>query len=72
MTDFSIKAIGCDGKVAFDSYDLANMAAQRKHGKADIGRQAYKCEFCKKFHVGNPHKRIDNKRRRKFVVGIRK
>lgn len=37
----------CVGKVAFTERRLAEMAASRKRG-----RRAYKCGFCRKYHVG--------------------
>lgn len=38
----------CEGKMAFASRRIATKASRRKRG-----REAYKCDFCRKWHVGN-------------------
>lgn len=38
----------CEGKRAFDLRSLAETAAKRIKG-----RVAYRCKFCRKWHVGN-------------------
>lgn len=47
-------SVGCDGKVAFDSFKLAN-AVVKRHGTDDARRcrTAYRCGHCGKWHVGN-------------------
>jgi hypothetical protein len=37
----------CEGKKAFDGRELANIAAKRI-----AGRVAYRCQYCRKWHVG--------------------
>lgn len=44
---------GCVGKEPFESRAVAEHVARRRRteGKAN---QAYKCEFCRKWHIGTP------------------
>ena len=37
----------CEGKVAFDSPQLARKAAKRRKN-----REAYRCQYCGKWHTG--------------------
>lgn len=43
---------GCTDKVAFDSYKLAIEVAGNRR-KTSTPRQAYKCPYCRKWHIGN-------------------
>lgn len=38
---------GCEGKVRFTTWKIAEKAAKRKKG-----RHPYRCNFCKGIHVG--------------------
>lgn len=42
----------CTDKVAFDSYKLAIKVAGNRR-KTSTPRQAYKCPYCHKWHIGN-------------------
>lgn len=42
---------GCEGKRSFDSRSLAQSAANRRPG-----RSAYRCKFCRQWHVGGKKK----------------
>lgn len=44
---FGSPMAGCEGKQSFDVRSLADTAARRSPG-----RTAYKCKFCRKWHVG--------------------
>jgi len=46
---------GCTGKQSFESRALAEKIAKRRRRSRDDMRQClvYKCEFCRKFHIGN-------------------
>lgn len=48
----------CQGKVAFKSFAIADMAARR--GKRR--RQAYKCPTCRLWHVGSYAPRLNGKK----------
>lgn len=56
----------CEGKVAFDTFSLANAVAKRKGAKADrIGpRHAYLCPHCSKWHIGAAKDREGRLRKR--------
>ncbi len=48
--------ISCAGKVAFDTYALANdvvMRKKRAKNEQRRARQAYRCIGCGKWHLGN-------------------
>lgn len=42
----------CVDKIAFDSYKLAIEVAGNRR-KTSTPRQAYKCPYCHKWHIGN-------------------
>lgn len=46
----------CDGKEGFDTMELAQRVATRSrgYGKSRRRREAYRCVFCKRWHVGTP------------------
>lgn len=43
--------VGCDGKVRFESYQLAHSVVQRRARKK-FRRQAYRCCHCGGWHLG--------------------
>lgn len=45
-------AVGCLGKVAFDSFRLAADVLKRQTNKAPAGRSAYRCGHCSLWHLG--------------------
>lgn len=53
----------CEGKQPFDSYRKAEDAAKRR---ADRG--VYKCQHCRKFHVGHRPKKFISTKGRKLHV----
>lgn len=48
---YGSSASACEGKRSFDSHSLAQSAAKRRSG-----RSAYRCKFCRKWHVGGNNK----------------
>lgn len=42
----------CTDKVGFDSYDLTVEVAKGRR-KTSTPRQAYRCPYCHKWHIGN-------------------
>jgi hypothetical protein len=48
MTDLGSYEAGCVGKVSFEDPRRAKLAAGRRKN-----RRAYKCQHCRKWHVGN-------------------
>jgi hypothetical protein len=44
--------VGCDGKVAFDTFRLADMVVHRHTKRTKGARTAYRCGHCHKWHVG--------------------
>lgn len=51
----SRNSAGCEGKVRFATWALANDAASRRR---DQRREAYHCQFCNGFHVGTKLARL--------------
>lgn len=49
--------VGCAGKVPFESRRLAQAVVQRHADDNRNCRQAYRCPFCKKWHVGTNFQR---------------
>ena len=46
----------CDGKVRHATLEAAKLAA-RKASSGSVGKLwAYKCKFCKNYHIGHPPK----------------
>jgi hypothetical protein len=43
---------GCDGKEAFLTFDKANRIATRGGRHGHVHRQAYRCRWCRFFHIG--------------------
>lgn len=43
---------GCEGKVAFATFELAKQVADR-HGHNERPRQPYRCRYCRSFHLGD-------------------
>jgi hypothetical protein len=52
----------CEGKLPFDSFSLAKKAASRRDE-----RDVYKCQHCRKFHVGHKTKKFVSTKGRKHV-----
>lgn len=51
MSEGDQRIATCEGKRPFDTWSMAaNVARRRK--KNDKKGQAYKCPFCRKFHIG--------------------
>jgi hypothetical protein len=48
------KRVACDGKISFESFDIAKRVTTRKNGK---GRNPYKCRHCNQWHVGGMYLR---------------
>jgi hypothetical protein len=46
-TSFGSRAAQCDGKRSFECFKLAAEAAKRRSG-----REAYRCRYCRLWHVG--------------------
>jgi hypothetical protein len=44
----------CQGKVAFDSFELAKQAAQRRRRQGK--RLAYRCKGCRRWHLCGVHR----------------
>ena len=42
----------CVGKVAFDTWTQAELAAKRRNKNADLRLRPYRCRVCGKVHVG--------------------
>lgn len=57
------KESSCDGKIGYDNKSDASMAAASLSGKGKIKRpmNAYRCDFCSKYHVGNSRHRKKRK-----------
>lgn len=49
---------GCQGKVRFESFDLAKQAAQNRgrRKRSRKRREPYHCRYCDGFHIGTPDK----------------
>ncbi len=48
----------CEGKMAFnDFFSAARHAVYRAHQSGDY-LLAYRCRFCRKFHIGHPPRRV--------------
>lgn len=47
------KATGCTGKQSFDTKALAERVATLSSGRRSAPMNAYKCQFCGKYHIGN-------------------
>jgi len=47
------QATGCMGKQAFDTMAMANKVAKLSSGRNSLPMNAYKCQFCGKYHIGN-------------------
>jgi hypothetical protein len=45
-------AAACSGKVAFDSWALAEAASKRRRKNAGISVRPYRCKVCGKVHLG--------------------
>lgn len=43
----------CDGKVKFDTFDLAESVAKRRTRRNNLRPAVYHCQFCGGFHIGN-------------------
>lgn len=59
----------CEGKTRFDSMPRARKVAARLSARHDSRAQAYRCRFCRGFHVGtNDGKRSDDRRNRREEI----
>ncbi len=49
------KEAACDGKIKYDSKSDASLAAASLSNRGRIKKKvnAYLCEFCEKYHIGN-------------------
>ena len=48
-----MKAVICTGKVAFDTYALAQIVITRPQVQYRAGRSSYHCGHCGKWHIGS-------------------
>lgn len=55
----------CDGKVKFDTYDLADSVAKRRTRRNSLRPAVYHCLFCGGFHIGNGKPKLTRADRRK-------
>ena len=52
MTD-SFRKASCEGKVVFESFALASTVAKRRRKRDRLSQQeAYRCDWCGRFHIG--------------------
>lgn len=52
LVDPTPDEVGCAGKVAFDTFDLANKVNRIRNARRDLARQPYRCRCCHKWHLG--------------------
>lgn len=61
-------AVGCEGKVSFDNFKLANDVVKRPRKNDRCARTAYRCGHCRLWHIGSnkghSHKKESADRRR--------
>lgn len=52
---FATGSWACAGKTRFDTFRAAERVARRRHRTRDAegGRQVYRCQQCKGFHIGH-------------------
>ena len=56
MTDYALRMAACEGKEAFDTFAQAQAVSTRKGRRMRYPKTIYHCAFCRKFHIGTPHK----------------
>lgn len=52
LVDPTPDEVGCAGKVAFDSFELASKVNKARNCRRDLNRQPYRCRCCHKWHLG--------------------
>lgn len=55
MTDIVGQLAACAGKVAFESAALAKQVARRRRKQGGREGEAYKCSFCRRWHIGKTY-----------------
>lgn len=58
--------VSCIGKVAIETYALAEQVLKRNSPKAPHGRSAYHCTHCQKWHIGTDNGGVNRKRTAQF------
>lgn len=57
------KEVACDGKHGYESYAQATAIARRGAHNRVGTTDAYKCQFCHKWHIGQPSRNRHKKAR---------
>lgn len=61
-------AVSCDGKVAFNSFSLAQSVTKRTAIRDRNGRSAYKCGHCGLWHIGTDNGKVEKKKQFAFAA----
>lgn len=69
-TDTVAAAGMCAGKESFASPSLARKVAKRM-GRIGKTVEFYRCDVCRQFHLGRPHRPVETVRRKRFLEGAR-
>lgn len=58
LASFERVSAGCDGKMAYASWDLATKVAGSISRRTDrrVKLEPYRCPFCREWHLGNVKK----------------
>jgi len=56
------KAASCDGKQCFPSWELATQHAKWMRRRENKRLDAYRCRYCRAFHIGRKHRRNRHRR----------
>lgn len=59
-------AVGCIGKVAFDSYGQVKAVLDRNQTKSRPGRSVYRCGHCGLWHIGSDKGHVAKKKAAEF------